>query len=52
MRAGEHMADSRIPEVGTIPTSFTLPDEDGNLVSLGELAAQSGLVLLFYRGLW
>lgn len=40
------------PEVGSQATNFTLPDETGRELSLGQLASGNGLILIFYRGLW
>jgi peroxiredoxin len=40
------------PKVGERMPDFTLPDENGKLVSLGEILAQGPAVLSFYRGHW
>jgi hypothetical protein len=46
-------ASSQAPRVGERAPDFTLPDQDGNPVSLEELLAQpGGVVLVFYRGHW
>ncbi len=42
----------RALKVGDAAPAFSLPDEDGQLVSLQELLAKGTLVLTFYRGTW
>lgn len=50
----------RAPHVGEKAPDFTLPDQDGNLVTLSKLLESgrsgaerpSGVVLIFYRGYW
>jgi cytochrome oxidase Cu insertion factor (SCO1/SenC/PrrC family) len=49
---------ARIPEahttlrVGARPPDFTLPDADGQAVSLAEYRGKKPVVLVFYRGYW
>ncbi len=43
---------SRIAKVGRPAPDFTLPDDGGRQVSLGELRARGPVVLSFYRGRW
>ena len=45
-------AGSSAPNVGDKMPLFTMPDQDGRLVSLGELLADSPAVLVFHRGHW
>ncbi len=41
------------PRVGEKAPVFTLPDQDGKDVALGDLASRSkAVVLIFYRGFW
>ncbi len=46
------------PSVGQKAPAFTLPDQQGNMVSLhgllksGGIPKVKGLVLIFYRGYW
>ncbi len=40
------------PAVGVSIPDFELPDQDGHLISLGELLAEGPLVLSFNRGHW
>jgi peroxiredoxin len=40
------------PLVGEVMPGFTMPDQDGRLVSLGEIVAQGPAVLAFHRGHW
>lgn len=40
------------PAVNATAPDFTLPDHTGQSVSLGQLCAGNGLVLIFYRGIW
>ena len=49
---------ARIPDarttlrVGERPAEFTLPDADGQPVSLADYRGQKPVVLVFYRGYW
>jgi cytochrome oxidase Cu insertion factor (SCO1/SenC/PrrC family) len=43
---------SHAPRVGEQAPDFTLPDQDGRPVSLAQLTAPGGVVLVFYRGYW
>jgi peroxiredoxin len=43
---------SRAPKVGELAPEFTLPDQRGDQISLGELLRDGPLVLIFYRGEW
>ncbi len=45
------IADKAIKVGETLP-DFTLPDEQGNLVSSGDLLARGPLAISFYRGVW
>lgn len=45
-------AGSGAPEVGEIMPPFTMPDQDGRLVSLEALLARGPAVLAFHRGHW
>lgn len=45
-------AGSGAPQVGEPMPGFTMPDQDGNLVSLDALLAQGPVVLAFHRGHW
>lgn len=40
------------PQVGQKAPDFTLPDQDGNPVTLSKLLESGGVVLIFYRGYW
>jgi hypothetical protein len=43
------------PRVGQLAPDFTLPDQDGQPVSLAQLLAahgSNGVILVFYRGWW
>jgi hypothetical protein len=40
------------PRVGEKAPEFALPDQNGKRVSLTELVAPNGAVLIFYRGHW
>jgi peroxiredoxin len=40
------------PQVGEVMPGFTMPDQDGRLVTLGEIVAQGPAVLAFHRGHW
>jgi hypothetical protein len=44
---------AQAPRVGEKPPEFTLPDQNGNPITLGDLLSGSrGVVLIFYRGFW
>ena len=43
---------SRVPKVGARAPDFTLPNEAGEPVALGDLRARGPVVLSFYRGRW
>jgi hypothetical protein len=43
---------SGAPRVGQSAPDFTLPDQDGNPVTLSKLLDANGVVLIFYRGYW
>ena len=43
---------NRIARVGQSAPNFTLPDVDGQSVSLAGLRARGPVVLSFYRGRW
>jgi hypothetical protein len=46
-------ASKGAPQVGQRAPDFTLPDSNGNQVSLNELVGSSkGVLLVFYRGYW
>jgi hypothetical protein len=53
-------ASAAAPHVGAKAPDFTLPDQDGNIVSLADILASpprpaakaNGAVLIFYRGHW
>lgn len=38
--------------VGERAPEFSLPDQDGKQVALGDLLSPNGAVLIFYRGFW
>ena len=40
------------PKVGQRAPSFSLPDQDGKRIALGDLLVPNGVVLIFYRGYW
>jgi len=40
------------PRVGEKAPEFTLPDQNGKQVPLGDLISPKGAVLIFYRGHW
>jgi len=43
---------AQAPRIGQKAPDFSLPDETGKQVSLAELIAPHGAVLIFYRGHW
>jgi peroxiredoxin len=45
-------AGSSAPQVGEMMPGFCLPDQDGRLVMLDELLAESPVVIAFHRGHW
>ncbi|WP_205479480.1 peroxiredoxin-like family protein [Sphingomonas arenae] len=45
-------AGASAPQVGERMPGFTMPDQDGRLVSLDALLADGPVVLAFYRGHW
>jgi hypothetical protein len=48
-------ASKGAPQVGSRAPDFTLPDQDGNPVTLSKVLAESkpaAVVLIFYRGFW
>ena len=48
-------ASKGAPQVGSRAPDFTLPDQDGNPVTLSKVLAESkpaAVVLVFYRGFW
>ena len=45
-------ASGNAPRVGDRAPDFTLPDQDGRQVTLAQLLAPGGAVLVFYRGTW
>lgn len=45
------IADKAIKVGATLP-EFTLPDEQGNLVSSSDLLVKGPLAISFYRGVW
>jgi len=48
-------ASKDAPQVGSRAPDFTLPDQDGNPVTLSRVLAESkpaAVVLIFYRGFW
>jgi peroxiredoxin len=45
-------AGDSAPQVGEIMPGFTLPDQDGHLVTLDEILARGPTVLAFHRGHW
>ena len=47
-----HHAGALAPAVGEKMPGFVLPDEDGNIVRMGDLLKQGPLVINFHRGHW
>jgi hypothetical protein len=43
---------AQTPRVGQKAPEFTLPDQTGRSVALGDLLSPNGAVLIFYRGHW
>ena len=43
---------AQAPRVGAKAPEFSLPDQNGNPVVLGDLLSPNGAVLIFYRGHW
>jgi hypothetical protein len=43
---------AQAPRVGQKAPEFTLPDQTGKSVALGDLLSPHGAVLIFYRGHW
>jgi hypothetical protein len=43
---------AQAPRVGQKAPEFTLPDQTGRSVALGDLLSPNGAVLIFYRGHW
>ena len=43
---------AQAPRVGEKAPDFSLPDQNGKQVSLGDLLSPNGAVLIFYRGHW
>jgi cytochrome oxidase Cu insertion factor (SCO1/SenC/PrrC family) len=43
---------NRVPKVGDRAPDFTLPDSNGQPVSLKDLLARGPVVLSFFRGRW
>ena len=43
---------AQAPRLGEKAPEFSLPDENGKQVALGDLLAPNGAVLIFYRGYW
>ena len=41
-----------ILKVGNLAPGFTLPNQEGQMVSSSELTGKGPLVLSFYRGMW
>ncbi len=46
------MSSSNTPIVGATAPDFSLPDTEGNTVTLSELVAEGRCVVVFYRGHW
>ncbi|MGH7781143.1 MAG: hypothetical protein ACREQR_15115 [Candidatus Binataceae bacterium] len=46
------MAEQHTPTVGEIAPGFALPDSDGQVRELTELAASGLCAIVFYRGHW
>jgi len=45
-------AGESAPQVGDVMPGFTMPDQDGKLITLDEVLAQGPAVLAFHRGHW
>ena len=45
-------AGTGAPQVGDLMPGFTMPDQDGTLISLEEILARGPAVLAFHRGHW
>ncbi len=43
---------AQAPRVGEKAPEFSLPDQNGKSVALGDLVSPNGAVLIFYRGHW
>jgi hypothetical protein len=43
---------AQAPRLGEKAPAFTLPDQSGKPVALGDLLSPNGAVLIFYRGHW
>jgi hypothetical protein len=43
---------AQAPRVGEKAPEFSLPDQNGKHVALGDLLSPNGAVLIFYRGHW
>ena len=43
---------AQAPRVGAKAPEFSLPDQNGKSVALGDLLSPNGAVLIFYRGRW
>jgi hypothetical protein len=43
---------AQAPHVGAKATEFSLPDQNGKSMALGDLLSPNGAVLIFYRGHW
>lgn len=52
VRLKGHHAGALAPAIGEKMPGFVLPDENGNIVRLGELLRQGPLVINFHRGHW
>ena len=50
LRATDIMAG--VPKPGDNAPQFTLPNYDGQAVSLGDLTASGPVIISFYRGRW
>ncbi len=46
------MSRSNTPNVDATAPDFSLPDTEGNTVTLSELVADERCVVVFYRGHW
>lgn len=51
-RLKNHDAGSQAPAVGDKMPGFVLPDENGNIVRLGQLLREGPVVINFHRGHW
>lgn len=51
-RLEEVRAGSQAPQVGDLMPMFTMPDQEGRLVSLAQLLEMGPVVLAFHRGHW